>query len=123
MRGCELFSVEVFSMNEGRYDLGYLLSLPLGSHMTNSMDSHELEVIVIDLVSRGLLVGDPWSPVLGHSPVLGLDPSPGTKSWNSTVSVSREEHHVVTIGLKNGIDPHGALILVVILEAVIAIAG
>lgn len=117
------FSVEVFSVDECRDDLGDLFSLPLRGHMANSVHSHELEIVVIDLVARGLLVGDPLPPLVGHGPVLSLDPSPGSKSGYGTVSVAREEHHLVAIGLEDGIDPHRSLVLQMVLEAVVAVAS
>jgi len=51
-----VFSCDFFSMNELSDELCDFLSLPLWSHVTNTVDSHEHEIVIVDHESLDLVI-------------------------------------------------------------------
>jgi hypothetical protein len=83
--------------NESCDELGYSLSLPLRSHVSNTMDSSKGELSTVFEVSRKISIGGPGSPLLGDGPGLLFDPSASAKGGNCAVCISRVMHKAVSI--------------------------
>jgi len=74
-------------------------SSPLRSHVSNSLDGDEIKAIIRLFVTGDLRFINPRGPWGGDFPVELLDPSFGTKCWDSAICVSRVVHHFNTDSL------------------------
>lgn len=98
-------------MSESGNQLSDSLTLPLRSHVADSMNCSESELATVFKVSREVPVGGPGSPLLGDGPWLLLDPSAGSQSRYSAVSVSRVVHQTISIWVaqQDVVDPDRSL--------------
>jgi len=88
--------------------LCHILALPLRRHVSHAMNRCESKVVILDYVSRDLVISGPCSPVLGDAPALLGDPLSGTKSGYSAVCVSGVVHQAIPVLLHSRVDPDGA---------------
>ena len=95
-------------MNVFCYESCYILSFPLWSHMTNTVNSSKFEVIIINLITRDLSINVPWSPIVSYIPILFLDPSSCSKCGNCTICISWIMHKIIIVSSQNIIDPDWA---------------
>ena len=89
---------------------------PLWCHVTNTLDRDELEAVVGFGVAGHLTVGVPGSPGIGDRPAELLNPLLGAVGGNRTIGVTRVEHKA-SLALEDAVDPHGSLILHVVVES------
>lgn len=90
---------------------------PLWSHVANTLHSDELESAVVRLSVAGhLTVGEPRSPGVSDGPSELLDPALGTVGGDGTISVTRVEHKA-GLALEDFINPHGGLVLNLVLKS------
>merc|ERR1712176_21297 len=96
--------------------VGHSLASPLRSHMANTLNSGENKAIVGLGVTADLTVGVPWSPGVNNGPAELLHPHLGAEGGDGTIGISRVEHKSSLV-LENAIDPHGCLILHVVVKS------
>ena len=74
--------------------------------MSHTMNGRESKVVVLDDVSRDLVICCPCGPVLGDAPALLSDPLSGTKGGYSTVCVSGVVHKAIAVLFHGRVDPN-----------------
>ena len=77
-------------MNKVGDKISHCLSLPLRSHVANSMHSRKEEVVLVfNDVAGELITSSVRPPVILHRPILLLDPFPCTQGRDCAVGVAR----------------------------------
>jgi len=92
-----------------------LLASPLRSHVANTLDREEVESLITLVVASNLAVGEPWSPLGGDWPVELLNPLLSAIGRDGSISITRVEHELDSV-LEDAVDPHGCLILHVVVQ-------
>ena len=83
--------------------------------MANTLNSDELEAVILLGVTGNLTIGEPRSVGIDNGPVELLDPALSAVGGDGTIGVSRVEHEVGLVS-EDVVDPHGSFILNVISE-------
>lgn len=106
-------------MDPGSYHLLNWSSLPLRSHVSNTLNSRKSEPFVLLGIPRDLIVVHPRSPFFNDGPSQTLDPSFSSISWHSSISITGVVHHSDSSLFEDLVNPLGTLFL----ESVISSNG
>jgi len=85
--------------------------------VTNTVDGDKVQSLVLSYVTSNKFFscsGQPWLPSFSNWPVEFLNPLSTSSKTDSTISISRIEHHSNSSSFHNWIDPEGCFWLNVI---------
>lgn len=96
------------------------LTSPLWGHVANTLYGDEVKTIVLLNVTRDLAVCEPRSPFFLNGPAEHLNPLLGAVGGDCAISVARVEHDACLV-LEDGVDPHRALVQLVVVNCISAL--